>query len=60
MKGSEPEKDYYSILGAEEGAERVRTAYGEAHWRRLVALKDAWDPDNVFRFNQNVPPSARA
>ena len=28
-------------------------------WARLVELKDRWDPDNVFRLNYNVPPSAR-
>jgi FAD/FMN-containing dehydrogenase len=51
------ESSYVNYIGAEEGADRVRGAYGEAAWARLVALKDAWDPENVFRFNQNVPPS---
>ncbi len=35
----------------------VRASYGEARWTRLVDLKRVWDPDNVFRFNQNVPPT---
>ena len=39
-----------------EGNERVRAAYGEAKWRRLAALKRAWDPDNLFRLNQNIAP----
>lgn len=42
----------------DEGPERVRQAYGEAKHRRLVALKDLLDPDNVFRLNQNIAPSA--
>jgi FAD/FMN-containing dehydrogenase len=36
---------------------RVQTTFGAAKYRRLVALKDAYDPANVFRMNQNVPPS---
>jgi FAD/FMN-containing dehydrogenase len=37
--------------------DRVRAAYPGATWERLVAVKDRWDPDNVFRLNQNVRPS---
>jgi FAD/FMN-containing dehydrogenase len=37
--------------------ERVRNAFGDEKYRRLVALKDQYDPDNVFRMNQNVHPS---
>jgi FAD/FMN-containing dehydrogenase len=40
-----------------EGAERVRAAYAPATYERLVALKDAYDSDNVFHLNQNVAPS---
>ncbi len=40
----------------EEGRDRVREAYGEARYARLQALKRAWDPDNLFRLNQNIPP----
>ena len=39
-----------------EGGERVRAAYGQAKYRRLAALKRAWDPDNLFRLNQNITP----
>ena len=37
---------------------RVRASYGEEKYRRLAALKDLWDPDNVFHHNPNVPPAA--
>jgi hypothetical protein len=36
--------------------QRVRAAYTPADWQRLVELKGRWDPDNVLRFNRNVPP----
>ena len=37
--------------------ERVRNTYGEEKHRRLVALKDRYDPGNVFHMNQNVKPT---
>jgi FAD/FMN-containing dehydrogenase len=40
----------------DEGEERTREAYSAANWRRLAALKREWDPDNLFRCNQNIPP----
>jgi FAD/FMN-containing dehydrogenase len=46
---------YMNFLGA-EGHDRVRAAYGEQKYARLLALKRAWDPDNLFRLNQNIPP----
>jgi FAD/FMN-containing dehydrogenase len=39
--------------------DRVRDAYGSEKYRRLVALKDRYDPDNLFRLNQNIRPSAQ-
>jgi FAD/FMN-containing dehydrogenase len=48
---------YVNYLNAQE-ADRIGEAYGAEHYRRLVGLKDRWDPGNVFRQNQNVPPSA--
>jgi FAD/FMN-containing dehydrogenase len=43
----------------EEGpsGDRVRAAYTAGDWGRLVALKDRYDPHNIFRFNRNIPPS---
>jgi FAD/FMN-containing dehydrogenase len=49
---------YVNYLGVEEADDRVRGAYGPEHYARLVALKSVWDPANVFRYNQNVAPSA--
>ena len=41
----------------DEGTARVREAYGQATWNRLVSLKRRYDPGNVFQLNQNVPPT---
>jgi FAD/FMN-containing dehydrogenase len=39
-----------------EGEDRVREAYGTGKYDRLKALKRRYDPDNLFRLNQNIPP----
>lgn len=41
----------------EEGDEMMRTTFGPAY-ERLVALKDEYDPENLFRLNQNIEPTA--
>jgi FAD/FMN-containing dehydrogenase len=46
---------YVNFLG-DEGAERVRAAYPGTTWDRLAEIKRRYDPENVFRLNQNVPP----
>jgi FAD/FMN-containing dehydrogenase len=50
---------YVNYLGQEtdEGAERVKSAYGPEKYARLVALKEKYDPTNLFRLNQNIRPS---
>ena len=41
----------------DEGTERVREAYGAAKYDRLKALKRRYDPENLFRLNQNISPT---
>jgi FAD/FMN-containing dehydrogenase len=48
---------YVNFL-SDEGPERVREAYPEPTWDRLVEVKRRYDPDNLFRLNQNIPPAA--
>jgi FAD/FMN-containing dehydrogenase len=40
----------------DEGPQRVRASYGD-NYERLARVKTAYDPENVFRLNQNVPPA---
>ena len=47
---------YVGFLG-EEGEERVREAYPQSTWDRLAEIKRRYDPTNLFRLNQNVPPA---
>ncbi len=46
---------YLNFLG-DEGQDRVREAYGDRTYERLVELKRTWDPANFFRRNQNIRP----
>ena len=47
---------YVNYSPVDESVERVRAAYGDERWARLVAVKRRLDPDNVFRFNHNIRP----
>ena len=47
----------YAGFLADEGEVRVRAAYPPANWERLTRVKAEYDPDNLFRFNQNIPPA---
>jgi hypothetical protein len=47
---------YVNFLG-EAGEEGVHRAYPPSTWDRLAAIKARYDPMNVFRLNQNIPPA---
>ena len=47
---------YANFLG-DEGPERVRAAYPGDTWDRLTRVKAQYDPENLFRGNQNIPPA---
>lgn len=47
---------YLNFIG-DEGPGRVEAAFGPERFARLQALKDKWDPHNLFCHNQNIPPT---
>ncbi|MER6950699.1 FAD-binding oxidoreductase [Nonomuraea sp. NPDC000554] len=48
---------YVNFLG-DEGEARVRAAYPGGAWERLTKIKAVYDPTNLFRLNQNIPPAS--
>jgi FAD/FMN-containing dehydrogenase len=58
--GSYREGVYVNFLGADEDPGRVREAYGASVYDRLVEVKTAYDPGNVFHWNQNIRPGLTA
>ncbi len=50
-------RSYTGFLG-DEGQDRVRAAYPGETWERLREVKDRYDPGNLFRHNQNIPPAS--
>jgi FAD/FMN-containing dehydrogenase len=48
---------YVNFLG-DEGDARIRSAYPGSTWDRLRQIKARYDPTNLFRLNQNIPPAA--
>jgi FAD/FMN-containing dehydrogenase len=50
---------YVNFLG-DEGDARIREAYPGWTWERLAQVKRRYDPTNVFRLNQNIPPAGGA
>jgi FAD/FMN-containing dehydrogenase len=51
-----PAPAYVNFTG-EATPDRVQASYPPATYQRLVAVKDRYDPDNLFRLNQNIQPS---
>jgi FAD/FMN-containing dehydrogenase len=49
---------YVNFLMGDEGEERVKKTYGD-NYERLVAIKNKYDPHNVFRVNQNIKPTSK-
>ena len=45
-----------NFIETDDGTARLRETYGEDKYARLVEVKGKWDPDNLFRLNQNIPP----
>jgi FAD/FMN-containing dehydrogenase len=48
---------YLNFIGG-EGQERIRAGYGAENYARLATIKRRFDPENVFRGNQNIEPVA--
>jgi hypothetical protein len=59
MRPYETGATYVNFLDLDgASADRVRAAYSREDWERLVELKDRYDPNNLFRFNRNIPLSS--
>jgi FAD/FMN-containing dehydrogenase len=49
---------YMNFLG-DEGEARLRSAYPGGTWERLAAIKQRYDPTNLFHLNHNIPPAEK-
>lgn len=47
---------FLSFMDGDEAANRIRASFGP-NYERLVAVKRTYDPANLFRMNQNIPPA---
>ena len=57
IESLEPAPGVYVNFVGDEGEARVHDAYPGPTWDRLARIKRAYDPENLFRRNQNVPPA---
>jgi FAD/FMN-containing dehydrogenase len=48
---------YVNYMAADERSDDVRAAFGAEKFARLQTIKATFDPENLFRLNQNVPPA---
>lgn len=55
LRGFSTGGTYVNFLTEEEGMDRVQAAYGD-NFKRLVEVKQKWDPTNLFQINKNVSP----
>lgn len=57
LEGHTAPGGYSNYLGDDEKLERVKQIFGD-NFGRLQALKDRYDPTNIFQLNQNIPPTS--
>jgi FAD/FMN-containing dehydrogenase len=50
-------RTYINFQTADEDEQRIQATYG-TNFDRLTEIKKIYDPDNMFRVNRNIPPSA--
>ncbi len=48
---------YVNYMDIRDEADRIKAAYGAEKYERLVALKNKYDPTNLFRLNKNIKPT---
>ncbi len=52
-----PTRGAYVNFVGDEGKARIHDAYPGETWTRLAEIKRRYDPTNLFRLNQNIPPA---